>query len=79
MAADGTEPFKLEKSNFIKTATLKERREHTIHFIENGATIDQCLMMLPDKIDNIRALRYDLQIIGESNWQRFNPDKDQQK
>ena len=49
MVEGATEPFKLQKEKSSETGIWKQRKEHTIHFIENGATLDQCLVMIADK------------------------------
>jgi (p)ppGpp synthase/HD superfamily hydrolase len=79
MVEGATEPFKLQKQEFNESTTWKERKEHTIHFIESSASLDQCLVMIADKIDNIRSIAYDLEIIGETVWDRFNASKKEQQ
>jgi (p)ppGpp synthase/HD superfamily hydrolase len=79
MVEGATEPFKLQKEKFNELSTWKERKEHTIHFIEADASLDQCLVMIADKIDNIRSIAYDLEIIGETVWDRFNASKKEQQ
>ena len=74
-----TEPFKLQKQKFDESNTWKERKEHTIRFIEKETNLDQCLVIIADKIDNIRAIAYDLEIVGESVWERFNANKKEQQ
>jgi (p)ppGpp synthase/HD superfamily hydrolase len=73
-----TELDKLEKKNSEKQSSWLERKEHTIHFLSQDATIDQLLVSGADKLDNLRSIVYDYTKIGDSIWTRFNASKEQQ-
>jgi (p)ppGpp synthase/HD superfamily hydrolase len=73
-----TELDKLEKKAIEKQSSWQSRKEHTIHFLQHEATTDQLLVSCADKLDNIRAIAYDHQRIGEAIWKRFNASKEQQ-
>jgi len=73
-----TELDKLEKKALQKESSWYGRKEHTIHFLEHEATIDQLLVSCADKLDNIRSIVYDHCRIGDEIWKRFNASKEQQ-
>jgi (p)ppGpp synthase/HD superfamily hydrolase len=73
-----TELVKLEKKNSEKESSWLERKEHTIHFLLQEATIEQLLVSGADKLDNIRSIVYDYSKIGDTIWTRFNASKEQQ-
>lgn len=73
-----TELEKLEKRAIEKKSTWQERKEHTIHFLQHEATIDQLLVSGADKLDNLRSIVHDHKKIGEKIWSRFNASKEQQ-
>jgi (p)ppGpp synthase/HD superfamily hydrolase len=73
-----TELDKLEKKSIEKESSWQERKEHTLHFLEHEATIDQLLVSCADKLDNLRSILHDHERIGEAVWQRFNASKEKQ-
>jgi (p)ppGpp synthase/HD superfamily hydrolase len=73
------EPYKLENKEVEVEDTWKERKQQTIAFIEKGANYGQLLIILADKLDNIKSIRYDLSRLGEELWGRFNAGKQEQK
>lgn len=73
-----TELDKLEKKNSEKESSWIERKEHTIHFLSQEATIEQLLVSGADKLDNLRSIVYDYSKIGNTIWTRFNATKEQQ-
>jgi len=73
-----TELDKLEKKAIEKESSWQERKEHTIHFLQHGASTDQLLVSGADKLDNLRSIVYDHKRIGEKLWSRFNASKEQQ-
>ncbi|MEO6670136.1 MAG: HD domain-containing protein [Ferruginibacter sp.] len=74
-----TELDKLEKKAIEKESSWQTRKDHTIHFLEYEATVDQLLVSGADKLDNLRSIVYDHERIGEAIWQRFNASKQQQE
>ena len=79
IVAGATEKYKLEKSDFDAVATWQERKQHTIDTIKERATLEQVLVIMADKLDNISSISYDLKRIGNDVWDRFNANKEQQK
>ena len=73
-----TELDKLEKKAIEKESTWRERKEHTIYFLQHEASVDQLLVSAADKLDNLRSIVYDHKKIGEKLWSRFNASKEQQ-
>lgn len=73
-----TELDKLEKKNSEKESSWLKRKEHTIHFLSQEATIDQLLVSGADKLDNLRSIVYDYSKIGDTIWSRFNANKEKQ-
>lgn len=57
-----------------KTAPWEYRKHHTIDFLKT-ASMDILLVACADKLDNIRTIREDLELSGESVWSRFNRSK----
>jgi (p)ppGpp synthase/HD superfamily hydrolase len=61
-----------------KSDTWENRKEHTIEHLKtlpHAAVI----LALADKLDNIRAIRDDLERNSEGLWDRFNRPREQQK
>lgn len=73
-----TELDKLEKRSIEKESSWQERKEHTIHFLEHEASLDQLLVSCADKLDNLRSIVHDHERIGEAVWYRFNASKEKQ-
>jgi (p)ppGpp synthase/HD superfamily hydrolase len=75
-----TEPFKLQKihENYDKRHTWFLRKLKTVSSLKDETTTDETLVILADKLDNIRSLRDDLRWVGEDVWLRFNADKERQ-
>jgi (p)ppGpp synthase/HD superfamily hydrolase len=71
-----SEPEELRNKNAQES--WRERKQHTIDYILNGATTDKLLVSCADKLDNARAIRQDFEIIGDSLWERFNAGKEKQ-
>lgn len=61
-----------------KQASWRDRKAHTLAFLENEAGEEVLLVAVADKLDNVRALRRGLADEGETFWERFNrPEHDQ--
>jgi len=58
-----------------KTRTWRTRKEHTIKACA-GASRDQLLVLLADKLSNLAALRDELHLSGEQVWDSFNASKE---
>jgi len=61
-----------------KTDTWENRKNHTIGMLKTLSG-EAAILVLADKLDNIRAIREDYERHGESLWRRFNRPRDQQK
>ena len=79
IVASCTEKYKLEKSDFNAAETWQERKEHTVNEIVPHATADQLLVILADKLDNIRSIQMDYEKLKDKLWERFNAGKYRQR
>ena len=61
-----------------KSDTWENRKKHTIGMLKNLSQ-EAMILVLADKLDNIRAIREDLERDGDGVWERFNRPKGQQK
>lgn len=55
-----------------KSKTWQERKETTIELLRNNEDINFEIVILSDKLSNLRAIHKDYQILGDSLWERFN-------
>ncbi|OWY25158.1 HD domain-containing protein [Sphingobacteriales bacterium UPWRP_1] len=76
--AGASEPEKTVKDSQWQ-ASWKERKQHTIHYLEKHANLDKLLVSCADKLDNAKAIRQDYAQFGEDFWKRFNAGKEEQK
>lgn len=60
-----------------KTKTWKERKAHTIESLKTAERAVQ-MLVLADKVSNLRDMCRDYQAVGERLWERFNAPKEQQ-
>lgn len=58
-----------------KTLSWKERRQISIHMLENAPPAVK-ILVLADKVANLRDMWKDYQNIGEDLWKRFNASKE---
>lgn len=72
-----SEPKELVNANDGKIENWRERKVHSIEFI-NGASHDMKLLSCADKLANIRDIMRDHDRLGEDIWKRFNARKDSQ-
>lgn len=62
-----------------KALPWEERKRRTIEHVRDPRTsLDALLVECADKLDNIRAIRADLERDGEAVWTRFNRPREQQ-
>ena len=54
-----------------KSKTWMERKQHTIDSLKTS-TKEECIMVLADKLSNMRSVEHDYRLLGEELWQRFN-------
>lgn len=55
-----------------KSAEWEDRKQHTIDFLREEASMDVCMVTCADKLHNIRSMVLDYQEEGETMWNRFN-------
>lgn len=55
-----------------KSKSWRERKQHTIDRMRQEEDIDKKIIALADKLANARALKIDLEQIGDKVWERFN-------
>ncbi|MBR5507118.1 MAG: bifunctional (p)ppGpp synthetase/guanosine-3',5'-bis(diphosphate) 3'-pyrophosphohydrolase [Clostridia bacterium] len=60
-----------------KSKTWDERKQHTISDLKNADKRVKMLIMA-DKLSNIRSIAYDYKNIGDELWKRFNAPKEKQ-
>lgn len=61
---------KLQSEN--KSNSWQERKEATIGFLKTNKDLSLEIVILADKLSNLRAIYRDYQVLGEELWQRFN-------
>jgi len=61
-----------------KSDTWENRKNHTIAMV-TILSDEAVVLVLADKLDNIRAIRADYERYGEDLWQRFNRPREKQK
>lgn len=60
-----------------KEKSWQERKQHTIDYVAT-ASLDVKMLVLADKLANIRAIVSDYKEIGDELWSRFNAPKEKQ-
>lgn len=61
-----------------KDNTWENRKTHTIGMLKTISE-EATILVLADKLDNIRAIRQDYERHGESIWRRFKRPRDRQQ
>jgi (p)ppGpp synthase/HD superfamily hydrolase len=61
-----------------KSASWEDRKAHTVRSMEYAGE-DLLLVMVADKLDNIRSIRDDLALHGEAAWERFRRGRESQR
>lgn len=65
-------------SEHDKSASWQERKQHTLDYLKEEATIEEIAVKVSDKIDNVRSMRQEESYQGDDFWEKFNaPYKDQ--
>lgn len=62
-----------------KSKPWLERKLYMLNFIRTEADYDMKLIMLADKLSNIRSIYRNLETMGDGLWKRFNAGYDDQK
>lgn len=60
-----------------KSLPWEERKRHTLAELASR-TVDEMAVIIADKLHNLRSIRADIEVDGESVWSRFNRGKEQQ-
>lgn len=60
-----------------KIKSWEERKQHTIDALPE-AQLNVQMLILADKLSNIRSMAYDYREIGDKLWSRFNASKEKQ-
>lgn len=60
-----------------KTKSWDERKTHSIQATRNGSTRLK-MLVLADKVANMRDMKYDYTQVGDKLWDRFNAPKEKQ-
>ena len=61
-----------------KSKTWKERKQHTINQLEENKDKSLEIVILADKLSNLRSIKRDYEQMGENLWDKFNvKDKSQ--
>ncbi|HWL23584.1 MAG TPA: HD domain-containing protein [Ureibacillus sp.] len=78
---DLTETFGLQVANLVLAASENDkslpwelRKQHTIEMLK-GASLEEIQVAVADKLHNLRSIRTDLKINGDSIWNRFKRGK----
>lgn len=61
-----------------KSDTWENRKEHTIEMLKTLSR-EAAILVLADKLDNIRAISADYETYGEDLWRRFKRPQEKQK
>lgn len=62
-----------------KKLSWEERKQHTITYLSSEAGLDDLMLACADKLSNLRSIRADLNVLGESLWSRFKRGRERQK
>ncbi|MDD5949856.1 MAG: HD domain-containing protein [Lachnospiraceae bacterium] len=54
-----------------KSKSWQERKQATIEHLQN-APMDECILVLADKLSNLRSIARDYKVFGDDLWNRFN-------
>lgn len=57
----------------------KQRKQHTIDLVSQTEDQEKLLLLLADKLANVRSIERDRQRLGCRIWDRFNEGKEQQE
>ena len=81
---DLEETFGIHVANLVLSASEKDkslpwetRKQQTIDMLKD-ATIEEIHIIVADKLHNLKSIRTDLHVYGESIWERFNRGKSSQ-
>ena len=61
-----------------KELSWQERKQHTIDLLCKIDDIEIKMLILADKLANLKSMLSDYEVMGEELWERFNAPKDKQ-
>ena len=73
-----SETAKIEAGSSEESLTWKNRKQHTIDFLEQTSDEEVLAVTCADKLDNISAIYRDVTVLGDKLWERFNAAKAEQ-
>lgn len=59
-------------SEHDKSAPWRERKQHTIDYLRDGASPEEIALKASDKLDNVSSMREERAYQGEEFWEKFN-------
>lgn len=65
-------------SEHDKSASWDERKQHTLDYLENEASMEEVAIKAADKIDNVRSINQELAKKDEDLWSKFNAPRQEQ-
>lgn len=60
------------------TRPWEQRKQHTIEMVSHTEDREKLLLLLADKLANIRSIQRDQKYLGSGIWDRFNAGKEKQ-
>ena len=61
-----------KRSDRLAAETWQIRKQETISYVKNHASVQEKIVILSDKLSNLRAIYRDSKAIGPTFWNRFN-------
>ncbi len=61
-----------------KSLSWRTRKEYMLDYVENKADYDTKLIILADKLSNIRSIYRNLETMGDALWDKFNAGYEEQ-
>lgn len=65
-------------SEHDKSAPWRERKQHTINYLRNEASMEEIAVKVSDKLDNVSSMKQEEAYQGDEFWDRFNAPYDDQ-
>ncbi len=68
----------IQSNSEDKSRSWEERKQHTIDYMTESASLEELLLACADKLSNLRSIKADYLEYGDDVWSRFNRGKEQQ-
>lgn len=68
----------IQSNSEDKSLSWEERKQHTINYMTNEASLEELLLACADKLSNLRSIKADYNEYGNALWSRFNRGREQQ-